>query len=261
MPSAWKGIVAGLAVVIPAFAICFYIFYDRGESPQPKSERKEPGRIATAKTTIRRAPKPIEANTGNPKLDEKLKKAGQFDRTVEVEVAAADTPPEEFIAKAKQTKRVFSTGVEQLMSIMFTCKPGNMPFPLVQIPDADYENLAAILITKNEIDEDDTEDIKRCKETVMEVKKEMMSYIRQGGDPDDFMAYYHAKLLKDFEYRNEAMRLAQESYEEDPALGRAFVEKINAQLGEEGILPLSMSDVSPDEESDEESEVYNDGNN
>lgn len=91
-------------------------------------------------------------------------------------------------------------------------------------------------------------------------KKEMIAYIKQGGDPDEFMAYYHAKLLKDFEYRNEARRVAQETYEEDPALGREFVRKLNEQLGAEGIMPLSMSDVSPDEE-DEESEVSNENVN
>ena len=241
-----KGLLAGLFV---AGTAALWLFMHADSPHEPSAAGKTP-KPAPVRTKIRRIADPIQ-ETGNTKLDARIRQLNAVDRTVEVEVAAANESPEKVLERVQSTKRVFSSGVEQLMSLMFTCKPGNMPFPLIKIDENDYKNLASILVSRNEIEEGDSDSVRYCKETVMRAKKEMMAFIRQGGDPDDFMAYYHGVLLKDFNYRNEALSLASETYEQDPALAADFVKSVNEKFANDGILPISMSDVSNGEIEDD----------
>ena len=137
------------------------------------------------------------------------------------------------------TNRTFRTGTEQLMSWVFSTEVGDMPMPIPPIGDEDRRNIVAILISRNEILESDSERTKECKAAVAAAKKEMMQYLKEGGDPDDFLQYYHQELRRAFEVRNDAISQIQEVWDEDPALGEAFLDRINEKLGSEGIKVIN----------------------
>ena len=140
------------------------------------------------------------------------------------------------------TNRYFKTGVEQVMGWVFTCKLGDMPPPLPTFSEEDRMNLAAILISKNEIKDGDDEKAAETKEMVDFAKREMMAFIKEGGDPQQFMEYYHAELRKANEYRTLAVAQAEEIYGDDPEMAQKFIDKINETLDEKGIRPISVSD-------------------
>lgn len=124
------------------------------------------------------------------------------------------------------------------MSWIFTTEVGDMPMPIPPISKEDRENIVAMLISKNEIKDTDSERVKDCKEQVQLAKKEMIKYLKEGGDPDDFLQYYYQELKSSFELRQDAIRLAEELYEEDPEAGSEYVDKINERFADQGIKPI-----------------------
>ena len=141
--------------------------------------------------------------------------------------------------------QTFKTGMEQLMSWVFSTEVGEMPMPIPPIPEEDLNNIAAILTSKNEVDEKDSERAAECKALVDYAKKEMIKFIKDGGEPDDFLRYYHRELRKAFEMRNEAIDQVEALRAEDPELAIAFAKRINEKFEEEGIKRI---EEYPDEE-------------
>ena len=99
----------------------------------------------------------------------------------------------------------------------------------------------------------DDDRLANLKEDINFAKKEMASYIAQGGDPDDFLQYYFKELNRAFECRNEVRDQISQVYEEcDRDFAREFRKKANAMLSERGIKTLPLSDFEEDDEIPEE---------
>ena len=174
------------------------------------------------------------------------------------EVAAAEEaltikqPPKIHIPPG-YTNRTFKTGVEQLMSWVFTVEVGDMPMPIPPIGEEDRAQLAVILVSKNEIKEGDSEMAAFAKEQVDYAKEEMAEFIKQGGDPDEFLQYYFAQLRHAFEFRNEAQQQYYDMLEEDPELADEFARKVNESFDEKGIKRIfTEKDENESEEEIEE---------
>ena len=234
-----RGAIAGALVVLGA-AVAWFVLSSEGERGEGAAAKGR-GRIkevasakgAKAKPQGAKAkPKPIKTRD----VAEAVRNVGEFE------------PPE--IPKAKEpvyidkfTNRYFKTSVEQVMGWVFTCKPGLMPPPLPSFSDEDYDQLASILISKNTVKESDDEKAAEAKETVDFAKKEMMKYIREGGDPQEFMNYYHKLLREASDYRDIVVGQAQQIYEEDPGLAEDFLKEVNAKLDEKGIVRVELNDI------------------
>ena len=136
------------------------------------------------------------------------------------------------------TNRTFKTGTEQLLSWICHTELGDMPMPIPSLGEEERDNLVAILISHNEIKESDSEEAKNAKEMVDYAKREMLEFIKEGGDPDDFMQFYFQELKKGFEKRNNYRDEVEQVIEEEPELAAEFVEKVNEVLDAEGIKPL-----------------------
>lgn len=145
------------------------------------------------------------------------------------------------------TNRTFDSGVEQMMGWVFSTVPGQPPMPIPRISDEDRKNLVGILLSPNNVKDGDSENVAFRKQSVALAKKEMMKYIRDGGDPDEFLKYYHNELKLAYEFRFEAERMARKEFEESGAeAGRALCEKINEKLSSEGILLLDTDELEDD---------------
>ena len=245
-PSPVRGIVAGLVVVALA-AGALFMFSNKDAVPKERPA-KERGIIRdVAHVIVKPAVEPRRAKIAHPKsVDEAIANVGEMKQS---EMIIRRMTPEEWY---NLTNRVFSTSTEQIMSWVFTLEPGNMPMPLPEIDAEEKKNLAAILISRNKISENDSESVAFCKESVDFAKKEMAKYIREGGDPEEFLRYYHNELMNAFEYRCEVESQVSKlcRRQKDRELAREFCERANELLKEKGIRQVDFQEHLPVGEQD-----------
>lgn len=142
------------------------------------------------------------------------------------------------------TNRPFRTGIEYSMARIFMTRVGDAPPPplTTMIPIQDEAHLAEILIANNPVLETDSEEWAVAKETVELAKKEMIQYIKDGGDPESFMSYYYNKLENAFEERRASLKEVARVAYENPELAQEFYERVEKRLEEKGIRGLEFSE-------------------
>ena len=219
----------------------------------PEGERGEDV-VATRRSGIREV-KPARKETPKVKpktVDDAMANLGEYTRP-EIKPATNavrkldNFSPEEW---NRLTNCTFKTGVEQLMSWVFTATPGFPPMPIPNLTQEERDTLVAVLISKNTINENDSDDVKAAKEIVDQAKKEMAKFIREGGDPDEFLQYYYEELETAYRYRNEAIDQLEQLAEEDPDLAKEFGKKVNEKLAADGIAKIDVNDHIPEEHQD-----------
>ena len=99
-------------------------------------------------------------------------------------------------------------------------------------------------INKNEVNEEDNENTKYCKEMVALAKKELIQYIKEGGDITGFLTYYRDQLKEAYHSYNSARRMVLEAYrtESDRELCDLYLNKINEELSHKGIKKITVPD-------------------
>ena len=138
-------------------------------------------------------------------------------------------------------KSDFSTGVEQVMGWIFTTELGDSPPPLPDLSAAERKRIVEILLAKNPVEEGDSEKSAEAKEMVSAAKRELMQYLKQGGDTDDFLTFYRNELVKAQEAREDAKRLVREvAREGDDEMTVQFLKEVNGKLAERGIKAVEL---------------------
>ena len=239
-----RGLGMGLAILAAVIAVigvglAVWLMMGRVENSVEVTGKKEgvakERKIARQKTAVFKKDK----GTASPKkimIDEALVNIGKLEKP---KIKVRELSPEEWL---RITNRVFKTGTEQLMSIVFSTELGDMPMPIPPISEEDRQNIVSILLSENQINDADSEKIKQCKENVALAKKEMIEYLKAGGDPDSFLQYYFQELKNAFELRNAAVEQIREAWEEDFELGRQFLERVNEKFANEGIKSIKTEE-------------------
>lgn len=245
---AWYAVLGASCLVLVAGLVWFMMSSDDGAA---KQSREKGGKIIKAAKAAK------AAKSSPPTSDAEGQAKKNAEQKMDVFAGPKPTP----IKKAEKPlnlppvpKRTFSTGVEQVMSWIFNAKPGGMPPILPPMSDEELKELPSILVSKCEIGKDDSEALANCKETVNFAKKEMMKYIREGGDPQEFLRYYHNELRRCFEWREEAIRQAEEVWNEDHSLGKDFIKRINEKFSSEGIMEIEPDIFGDDDEPEQQPE-------
>lgn len=239
-PSKVKGIVAGLVTVCALGGLCLWLFSGGDDKPAPSAKLQVPSTIKEV------APAAAPVYKEEPKVDDEAAK-----RRVRAEKLKKMTPDErwEFLleeAKKKPldltptTNQTFKTGTEQVMSWIFTTRLGNLPPPLPQTSMFDEAHLAEILIADNPILETDNEKQREAKEIVMEAKKELREYIKQGGDIDQFLEYYRGQLVQAHSEWQESQKSVMKVIREDPDIAGEYIKEVNERLAKKGIKPVMI---------------------
>lgn len=160
------------------------------------------------------------------------------------------------IVPAPKQEVAFDSMFEQQLCWLFTTEPGDPPPPLLPIEDHDRNALAEILISKLKVGEKDSDDAVVAKESVNLAKKEVIRYLKSGGDPEDFIKEYNGLLAEaheKWESATDKIRMAIEAGE-DPVAVKEYIRRIDRELAEEGIkaadVPLHFQRYM-DEEQDE----------
>lgn len=142
------------------------------------------------------------------------------------------------------TNRPFRTGIEYSMARIFMTRVGDAPPPplTTMIPIQDEAHLAEILIANNPVLETDSEEWAEAKEMVELAKKEMIQYIKDGGDAESFLSFYYDKLQNAFEERRTSLKEVARVAYENPELAQEFYEQVDKRLQEKGIRGLEFSE-------------------
>ena len=194
-----------------------------------------------AEVTPAKAPKPVaepvkEVLPPEPKR-ESLRDPGLSDEQrqemYEKKLAEAPLPKE-------NTNRLFRTALEQVMGWVFTTQLGDMPPPLPPIPDYDLVHLEEILNQRTTIHETDTDKQGHEKDTVDYVKKELKDFIDKGGDPENFLKFYHDELKSAYQERSMAQQQVMKIIQEDPAVAIEYMKEVNESLASKGIKAVVL---------------------
>ncbi len=239
-PKGGKGIIAGVVIVVAALVVFFGVRTLKSEAPEREAKSEKIPDVQPVKSF-----KVLDQTISTAKDKRTVSKVeSALDKLDEVErpkIKVRQLSEEEWFTL---TNRTFKTGVEQLMSWVFSTTVGDMPMPIPSIGEEEKKNIVGILLSDNPITDLDDEKSKFCKENVMAAKKEMMKYLKEGGDPDEFLQYYFQELKYAFDKRNEARSQIQEAWEEDPEVGKEFLKRVNESFIEEGIKIINESEVS-----------------
>jgi hypothetical protein len=144
-------------------------------------------------------------------------------------------------------KPIFSSGAEYVLSMIFNCEVGTVPAPLPILTKVERKNIWETLMVQMKIDDSDSETTAEAKEMVNFAKKEMLEFIKQGGDPDEFLLFYHNELRKAYGMRELFRRELEKTIEENPIEAESLCINMNKVLSERGIKLLNIDLKNNDE--------------
>lgn len=234
-----------------AGAAAVWLAASRSAPPPPEEEPK----ARRIRTIAEAKPSAAPAAKAEPVLEDEDGNAAERERRMaEYKAMTPDQRWQLVMERAKKsplrdrpgTNRIFRTSTEQVMDWIFRCDVGDPPPLLPELPLKERLHLVDILISDNPILEGDSESAKEAKETVALVKKEFQEFIRAGGQPDEFLPYYHGQLVQAHEEWKATRKMVIETVKNEPEIAAEFLAKANEKLAAKGIkkivLPQKMLD-------------------
>ena len=198
------------------------------ETQKAKEAQVEPELANAEQETL---PEPIEVLLPPVQPKPQARPLAQTERPVRVLTPAESTNP--------PPRRAFSTGTEQLISWVANTRLGDPVPPLPMLPFG--EDIEKILDTDIAVYDDDDEKNIQAKVNVAKMKQAMKVFIKEGGDPHDFLASYREELDVVYKERvteqKELMRLYREEGAEQ---AQTFANTRNKELEARGIRPLAL---------------------
>ena len=240
-----------LLVAIAALAaIAWWCIGGREDTPLAKQEAPEAPRAAKAVKAAREAKvpkaptnapaaKPVEAKPAPPPKGAPSPKDMTLEEREELLLKKIEERPPDL---TPTSNKVFRTALEMTIAGIFTCPLGKPPPPLPRIPVNEEVHLETILNAPNVVLETDSEKAAYAKKAVELAKKELKDYVAKGGDPQEFLSYYHGQLRQAQMEFNESRRQIMQSLKEDPELGAAMLKEVNKRLEAKGIMPVVLPD-------------------
>ena len=238
----WK---IAVPIVIVALGIATWCLWPRAEKPaapkvKPQAKpmkvekpvRKPPKVDSKPEPVVTNVPpaKPVNTNTLA------LKQMTPEERMTHMIKKIEERPPD----LTPTSNKVFRTALEITLAGIFTCPLGKPPPPLPRITLSEEIHLDKILDSPNFVTETDSEKAALAKQAVEIAKKELKEYVKKGGDPQDFLTYYHGQLRQAQMEFNESRKQVMTALKEDPELGKAMLQEVNKRLAEKGIMQLVL---------------------
>lgn len=232
-----------------AMVLSLMILFPKSSQPTiHQNSSKKRGSIAEVAPSISR---PIEVN-----VDANKEALAQQDKKRRAELARL-TPEEHREMREQQaiekaidlepvSNRVFKTGTEQQIALIFTTPLGNPPPFLAQITLHEEAHLIDILMNRVDPNETDSEKIREAKEVVELAKEELRSYIKEGGDIESFLEYYHGKLQQAFHERSAAQTSVMQVIRDEPEIAADYIREVNKRLDAKGIRRVTIAPIVAD---------------
>ena len=239
-----KSIAVGFGVLVVIVFLCVTYKVEPISLPQPKHKAMSrpivnvaPKRIE--KQFIKTDPKPV---ISAKRISHSVKEAHPNFVPIGIQKMRKKVHKVRTNNVARATVAPYENTTEQILTHIFMREVGDPPPPItmLNIPERERENLIAILMSKNPITDEDSDDHALAKETIALAKKEMIEYLKTGGTPEEFFTYYYNKLESAYNERKMANVMMMKSLKENPEIVVEFTERINEKLREKGIKELSL---------------------
>ncbi len=238
-PSATRGLLALVITILIGAALWWFMRPAEIATPAQqdkhvpkKNAEAVPPKIVREPT----APAPAPIDKAKEERIAKLKAMTPGERMQFLFDEAAAKP----LDMTPSSNRVFRTGTEQVLSWIFNARLGDVPPVLPTLPLMDEAHLAEILAAPNPALEGDSEKVKEAKEMVELAKKELIDYLNNGGNVEDFLEYYRGELIQ----ANNEWKASQQSViqviREEPEIAEEYIKEVNARLAEKGIKPVAI---------------------
>ena len=258
-PSPWRGVLAGVVVVVLALAAAFFLF-SRHEEGVEEQQSGTKGKISSA-IPASAASRPA---VRKGKADAPKQGAGG----ARVPAMAADEADESAATNSvsssdktgKEDNRLFKNPMDQLLSMVLPKKPGASVPPLPDIGSITFtpEEEDQLLERLAANDDDSDEKLER-KELVQALRDEYHELKKtRGWSFVDYVKALEAKVNLDAEVLRESIKIHETVFNDASISDEEYAKtlaKINAVLAERGIEPIGKPGEEEDsEESDEQQE-------
>ena len=231
-------------------AICCMCLFSRGDKPEPETKSSQSASIQdrhiafsnhiqmprTNDTTVKGQCVTVEQEASTL-LTEELQQELATEQ-VEEGLVISEVPTNQ----SNFSRKTLHTLTETYLSMLG--KPGSNAPPLPMSPDADLEmdfESAATNIIK--IWEDDSDQMVAHKEMVHELKKYLADARARGWTVADFIRAVEKERREQARYQQEADCILEEIRNTEPENMRAYRERLNLELKEVGIGPISKDDI------------------
>ena len=240
-PARWKGIAAGLAIVVPIIALCLWLFSGGEGKPTEAKEHKQ-SRIkavqpAVASNAVKSVAKAEKTEEPAPKKDEPVPFKVITNGTMLVERFAL--PEGGYWERHRLAKPpLFKHATDDLlcMAVLTDGKNAMPPMPLTTITDEDFRNSLKDPII---INDDDEEKVKETKQAIINARQQVKEMMDSGLSFREILADHEKLLNENREIRDKAMAELQKIHEEGDTEGtRQYLMKINIAFQQMGIPEL-----------------------
>ena len=243
-PSMWKGVIAGLAIVVPLAVLLVWMFSGGEDAPKakPVKERAPVKAVKPAPAPIRRTAKPVSAPDAKPSVPPKPKEPVVISCTTNgtiVRTLIRKPDGKTHLKRRDLREPTFNNGSDQLLAMAAAVVPGEDAPPMPITPSVDKEFMESLKYNIV-IKDDDPESVKQMKENVIDFRNQMIELVKDGGSVEDVLRKHQQMLQDSAEFRNSANLALRQLMEEDGDIevAKEYVRKVNALLAEKGIKPL-----------------------
>lgn len=241
-----RGVIAAAAVLVIALAAWFFLAPREKptmpQTPPPKPKAVPPKPIAPKPAPVAVAPTNVVEVKTPPrkkrKYEDRLNPGdpGWDPKDHPYVLVYTNKPPEN-----PEGGIAHRNGTEQVLDWIFSCNLGDPPGLCPTLPAAEMANIAQILEQGAELKADDSEQTIEHKTLIAAAKRELQEYVEKGGDPQNFVNYYHSQLMNYHQQYQDAQNMVLKAARETPEIAAELVKKVNAQLATKGIKPVIIS--------------------
>lgn len=227
--------------------------FDRHEgiSVKPALRKDVLSRASTVRARPTKAVQTVAANKTTSAIDPKGRPHPAYDKKTN-----SALPPKKYIPTVEEVENarlgsdgrprpmsIYKTPAEQALGLIFTTELGSPPPVLPNIPQCtSQEDLNEFLSRTFESGKDATEAVIENRMIMDRVKKELKTYLDEGGDIGGFIDFYVGELRASHEQWKTAqtMLVDMARSSEDAESLRSFRDAANKLLAEKGIKPLTV---------------------
>lgn len=259
-PSPWRGVLAGIVVVVLALAAAFFLVTRNEEGVGGQQPGKEGGMASVAPASAK--PKPVAdlPTVKKSKPGTAMQGAGGSHEpgmaVDEVDEIAATNIVSSSEESGKEDRRLFKNPMDQLLSMVLPKKPGASVPPLPNIDSITFtpEEEDQLLERLAASDDDSDERLER-KEFVQALRDEYHELKKSHGwSFVDYVKALEAKVNLDAEVLSESIKINETVFNDASISDEEYsktLTKINAILTSRGIEPIGSPGEETPDESDE----------
>ena len=245
----FKGLAAVVSVVLVAAGAAWWLWMNdksEDESPPPQAVRQI-SEVKPAPAPKSVAKKSVQEKEETPEEDEGIytdeKGVRRYPGGQRVWDPKGHTTP-----RVHGPKRIFEHVSENMIADLIQVPLGAQFFGNIDYDSQFFrDDFAAALVDKIQFTDEDTDEDRKLKETMISLKEELRQRIKGGEDISQILTDARAEMQRVGQYKTELEKMIQESIEDDGIKDEDlndYVDAANKMLADKGLAPLSMNPVA-----------------